>query len=224
MSADIKADTKRLDPRIERTRKLLSETLINLLTEKQYAEITVQDVTERARLSRTTFYQHYKDVDDLLMNSLEQVYNSLATGWDMPSLEELRTKGYSETCFDPADFLHAAKYKDFYLAMFGEKGSPAFQRWLYGYYRNIMRLFFGSLLPDGHHTDVPMEIIIESTANIQLGLLRWWLENDMPYSAHQMARMAYAMSLGPLWGTGLGIAVPTSMREVIGDIGPHIEE
>jgi AcrR family transcriptional regulator len=217
------AELKRTDPRIERTRKLLSETLMELLTEKSYTDITVQHVTERAKVSRTTFYQHFKDVDDLLLNSLEQVYNSLAGDMDIPSIEELRAKGYTKECFDTADYNHAAKYRDFYLAMFSEKGSLVFQRWLYAYHRSLMWVFFESLMAD-RRSSVPLEIIVEMVTSTQLGLLKWWLERGMPYPPEQMARLAYFSLFGALNFTELGIPLPENWRELIGTLNPLPEQ
>ena len=57
---------ERLDPRVRRTRHLLQEALRNLLKEKRFDAITVQDVTEAATLNRATFYAHYPDKFALL--------------------------------------------------------------------------------------------------------------------------------------------------------------
>src|ERR1700730_3526834 len=54
-------DCERLDPRIRRTRPLLQEALRNLLEQKEFDKISVQDITEAATLNRATFYAHYDD-------------------------------------------------------------------------------------------------------------------------------------------------------------------
>ncbi len=54
------------DPRVKRTRQLLKQALADLLAEKAFHEITVQDITERATLNRVTFYAHFEDKYDLL--------------------------------------------------------------------------------------------------------------------------------------------------------------
>jgi len=66
--------TKREDPRVRRTRKLLRQGLIELLHQKPVAEITVKELAEHIDINRSTFYKYYKDVHDLV----SQLENQLA--------------------------------------------------------------------------------------------------------------------------------------------------
>jgi AcrR family transcriptional regulator len=49
------------DPRVKRTRKLLQDALMELLAEKSFDAITVQDIAERSTINRATFYAHFVD-------------------------------------------------------------------------------------------------------------------------------------------------------------------
>ncbi len=60
------AQTTKLDPRIRRTKQLLFEAFQNLLAEKSFHLITVQDIAERSTLNRATFYDHFTDKFALL--------------------------------------------------------------------------------------------------------------------------------------------------------------
>jgi len=60
------SETKKLDPRIRRTRKLLNQAFVDLMHEKGFQSITVQDIADRAEVNRATFYAHYEDKYDLL--------------------------------------------------------------------------------------------------------------------------------------------------------------
>src|ERR1041385_36244 len=68
-----KAEQKE-DLRIQRTRGLILNAFIELVVEKGFAAVTVQDITERAMVNRSTFYRHYLDKFDLVDKYLEQVY------------------------------------------------------------------------------------------------------------------------------------------------------
>lgn len=57
---------ERIDPRVRRTRQMLQAAMSALLKEKDFADINVQDITERADLNRATFYKHFMDKYDLL--------------------------------------------------------------------------------------------------------------------------------------------------------------
>ena len=49
------------DPRVKRTRKLLTDAFGQLLAEKGLNAVTVQDIAERATVNRATFYAHFVD-------------------------------------------------------------------------------------------------------------------------------------------------------------------
>jgi len=57
----------RPDRRVGKSRKALKDALTDLILEKGYEGVTVQDVIDRADVGRSTFYAHYIDKDDLLM-------------------------------------------------------------------------------------------------------------------------------------------------------------
>lgn len=61
------------DRRAKRTRRLLKESLLALMQEKPFSQISVRDVTERADVNRTTFYLHYTDTAQLLQSVEEEL-------------------------------------------------------------------------------------------------------------------------------------------------------
>jgi AcrR family transcriptional regulator len=65
--------TSKEDPRILRTRKLLTQALNELLREKSFQSITVGEITERATLNRVTFYAHFEDKFALLEYSVREM-------------------------------------------------------------------------------------------------------------------------------------------------------
>ena len=61
------SDTVHVDLRVQRTYKLLGDAFVSLLREKNFDQITVREICERAMVRRTTFYQHFKDKQDFLV-------------------------------------------------------------------------------------------------------------------------------------------------------------
>lgn len=59
------------DRRVLRTRDRLGDALIALMHEKNFEEIAVQEVLDRAEVARSTFYAHYRDKDDLFLSDVE---------------------------------------------------------------------------------------------------------------------------------------------------------
>jgi len=65
---------KKLDPRIRRTRQLLQRALMELMAEKSFQAITVQDIAERATVNRVTFYAHFEDKYALLEYTMREMF------------------------------------------------------------------------------------------------------------------------------------------------------
>lgn len=71
----------RLDPRMKRTRHMLQGALMELMHERTFQSITVQDIAERATVNRATFYDHFVDKFALLEYAVRDSFE-----------EELRNK------------------------------------------------------------------------------------------------------------------------------------
>lgn len=69
--------SKRLDPRIRRTRELLEQALAKLLEEKSFESISVQDITDLATVNRATFYDHYTDKYALLVSMVAAQFHGI---------------------------------------------------------------------------------------------------------------------------------------------------
>src|ERR1700761_9212581 len=54
------------DPRVLRSRQMLMESLLRLLTRKEFYDISIQEIADEAGLNRATFYLHYPDKNALL--------------------------------------------------------------------------------------------------------------------------------------------------------------
>ena len=65
---------EKLDPRIVRTRGLILKSFEDLLAEKGFETISVQDVTDKALINRATFYAHFQDKYALLDYSISQMF------------------------------------------------------------------------------------------------------------------------------------------------------
>lgn len=54
------------DRRVKYTKMVLKESLIDLLSKKDIAAVTIKQICEKADINRATFYSHYADQYDLL--------------------------------------------------------------------------------------------------------------------------------------------------------------
>lgn len=63
------------DRRVKRTKRVLRECLFNLLEEKSIDEITVKELTEAADVNRSTFYFYYNDINDMMMQIQNEIFD-----------------------------------------------------------------------------------------------------------------------------------------------------
>lgn len=63
----------REDPRVIRTRQLLVQAFMDLLKEKSFQSITIQDIASRATVNRVTFYAHFADKYALLERTIREM-------------------------------------------------------------------------------------------------------------------------------------------------------
>ncbi|MCC6734813.1 MAG: helix-turn-helix transcriptional regulator, partial [Bauldia sp.] len=60
-----------VDERIRRTRAALAEAVLALASERDFAGVTVADITRRAGIGYATFFRHYPGKDELLADVAE---------------------------------------------------------------------------------------------------------------------------------------------------------
>lgn len=70
MSSHSAEAEEKLDPRIKRTRAMIEQAFLEVLQQKSFSSMSVQDITERAGVNRTTFYLHFTDKYELVTYSM----------------------------------------------------------------------------------------------------------------------------------------------------------
>lgn len=178
---------ERADLRVRRTRRLLWEALLAELAGRPFEEISVTDICERAMVHRTTFYKHYEDKYALLEQGMRRMIEELA-----PRAEHLPPSAYSIERPPPYFvhvFEHAARRQQFYRLMVCGEGNAQFQKLVRDQIIAVALARLTSASPRDRQT---LTMHAHYMAGAVLGLLAWWLENDMPLAPREMA--AYLMA------------------------------
>jgi AcrR family transcriptional regulator len=169
------------DRRSDRTRRLLSAALIELMLEQRYDEITVQDIIDRADIGRSTFYAHYLDKEDLLVSGFTQVFDALSqeqhedgkgTSQALPSLVRF--------------FQHVQDHHQLYKSLVRGGGiDRLFKKSRQHMCRNIEQQL-AELLPPGQAPAALLPLVADYLSGAIMSMLTWWLDNEMPYTPEQM--------------------------------------
>ena len=67
------------DRRVQRTRELLHDALASLIREKPYDAIVVREILARANVGRSTFYSHFRDIDELLVSGIHAILRATSS-------------------------------------------------------------------------------------------------------------------------------------------------
>src|SRR5690348_16691494 len=89
--ASMTTSTRYVDPRVKRTRQLLPNAFVELLLEKGFSAMSIQDITERATVNRGTFYAHFPDKFALLDAIIRDQFHQ-AVALKLPSTSRLGRK------------------------------------------------------------------------------------------------------------------------------------
>jgi len=185
----MEAVESKLDPRVIRTRKLLRQAFIDLVGEKGYWDITIQDITDRATLNRVTFYLHYDNKEDLLVHTTNYILDDLMKRAEptkeRSNLREAVLEGLA------INFQVFADYADFMKAMLGKDGVWSFIFAMQDYhYQTSMKTLEkrGYISPDNKEE---IQIAIRHMHSAFMGVLQWWFANDMPLTEGEMAQIVY---------------------------------
>ncbi len=182
------------DRRVSRTRRSLREALMVVILEKGYDAVTIEDITSRADVGRTTFYLHYRDKEELLQESINEVVDDLFVQVSQKPLAEWDQPGEvsgEETLFPILlVFQHAAENADLYRVVLRGEGTSKIQNHIRNITASAVTEFLRLMAErDGlaFHPIVPVEVFSNYFAGSLLGVLTWWLENNMPYPAEKIA-------------------------------------
>jgi AcrR family transcriptional regulator len=103
--------TPKTDRRVLRTRNALGDALVALLQERDFEQITVQDVLDRAGVGRSTFYVHYRDKNDLFLSDVEEFFEMCSGLLSRHNARPERLLPVQEV------FTHIREMREFYAAV-----------------------------------------------------------------------------------------------------------
>jgi AcrR family transcriptional regulator len=197
---------KKPDRRVQRTRQLLRDALTGLVLENGYENTTVQNILDRANLGRSTFYTHYRDKDELLVDGFEQLrllflkYDADIAAGKYPSGTHV---------YDPSllFFKHAAAQHRIYKALIGNQGGAVVHAYLYKFCSQMIGSHLKHQASAGKKPLIPHEVLVHFVVSSFLGLLTWWLNHDMPYSPEQIDEMFKRLTYPGMYAA-LGRPVP----------------
>ena len=171
---------KVVDRRIQRTKKLLWDSLISLILMKGYDQITIQDIIDEANIGRSTFYSHYENKEQLLFSGQPHLTEMLFQQGEEGTRVSFTTV-----------FRHAWDNKDVAKALFGKQSGHILLNHIHDVVSLKLKDVFESIGTQKKDTSPKKEqFLIEATAAALVSLLSNWIENDMKIPIEEMDAMS----------------------------------
>lgn len=179
------------DRRVVRTRDTLGDALVALMREKDFKEITVQEVLDRAGVGRSTFYVHYRDKDDLFLSDVEDFFEKCSTA--------LTRNGSSPKRLLPVKefFAHVREAREFYAALVRSGKVSDVHALGRGFFARSIdeRLKLAGLEIEPLQRSAQANALVGSF----FSLLDWWVDRGMKADPQEMDELFHRMA----W-SGLG--------------------
>ncbi|HEY3366112.1 MAG TPA: TetR/AcrR family transcriptional regulator [Symbiobacteriaceae bacterium] len=189
------------DRRVQRTRTLLLDALMELMLEKGYETVTIQDIIDRANVGRSTFYAHFLDKEALLLSGFEQLRLFLT---EHVGAAPVAANGPNRLTlgFSLAMLHHVQSHHMTYRAIVGKQSGAIVHQQFQRIVADLVKRELSALAPSGALA-VPLDVVVQYTVSAFLALMTWWLDQKMPCSAEEMDRMFRTLTL-----PGIAAALP----------------
>ena len=171
------------DRRVQRTRELLQQALIELIEERDYDTITVQEIVDHANVGRTTFYDHYSGKDDLFMSCHEAIvhkFHNIQPHPDSLLLAEAPAGVVSA-------YRHLIEARALLYPIFQSQDGQLILRRIRDGIAKDIETTLGTMFPQAESV-IPPNILANYLAGAQIALIQWWLEKRQLHTPETLAQ------------------------------------
>jgi AcrR family transcriptional regulator len=197
----------RPDRRVSKTRTALKEALTDLILDQGYEGVKVQDVIDRADVSRSTFYAHFADRDDLLMAILADL--------EMPGLDTASWKP-SDPAFGwtLALFRHFGSAKRLFKAVASSQSGVLARRETTQRLEGLVRAEMSRLKVTRKLDTFSVEAVVRFLVGTFMGFMDWWMREENEHlPAEQVDHAFRSLALpGVANVLDLELELPMSLR------------
>lgn len=182
-----------MDRRQRKTREAIFCALIDLLAEKEFSQITVEQIIRQADVGRATFYAHFETKDDLLKQLCQELFCHI-----FDALEEHKPDHRHIFSCDPPSSVfvhllqHLLKNDNRILQLLSSRSSSLFLQ----YFRENLRHLVASQLPlfQARKSDrLPEDLWIDHISATFVETVLWWVDQGMTESPETVAEYFFLL-------------------------------
>ncbi len=200
--------TKKIDLRVKRTNKLITQAFIKLLGSKTFDKITINDISDEAMINRATFYSHFKDKFDLFENIIDKFLGDFADVLDTENLVEenaINVKKIECALTKFYDFVN--ENPDLAKIFITHSNKEILSKRMLLILSERYSEIFDSLDVRNEDLKIPTDFVVSYITSIFIGTVNWWIEQkNHEMSANEFASLVIKLiSNGHLTVLGVNI-------------------
>lgn len=178
------------DRRIRKSKAALQESLISLMKEKDFKEISITDIVQTADLNRGTFYKHYQYKEELLEEAIDDVIKDLIDSYREPyqDVEVLIVSNLSSSTIKIFD--HVEKHSNFYSLLVKSNVLFELQKRICD---ELKKLVLQDITNHPSQNHINANLIASYQAHAIWGLISEWIQSEFIYSSTYMAEQLLAI-------------------------------
>lgn len=166
----------------KRTKENLIEAFWKIYSKNMLYKITIKEITEMAGYNRSTFYEYFTDINDLLEYAETKLIDEMIEYLEN-TIKNLDSK---EVIVKAAK---AYEHYGYYLSiLLGSKGDPAFAG---KYKRAIKPLLLKEL--NMNEDDPSADILCEYSLGAIISCIIYWYDNNKQFPAEQLASLLHTL-------------------------------
>lgn len=174
------------DRRVLRTRQSMRDALIELMLEKPYEKITIQEIIDRANVGRATFYNHYRDKDDLLLCGVAELTQNQEEDSPQKIGDQTQIPPAPNTVETANMFRHSQQNKRIHQVLFKRNRENVILEEIKAVLYARVEEQLEQLANTASEPAVPIPILAHFMSGGLWSLINWWHENDFPYTPEEM--------------------------------------
>lgn len=178
-----------IDRRIIRSKVALKRSLLTLMQNKDFKDITITDIVRLAGLNRGTFYHHYQYKEELLQEIIDDVITDLIASYRDPyqNVEIFDLRNLTSSAIKIFD--HVDKHSHFYTLIVKSNVLSGFQGRIC---HELKKLALQDLINCRPNPEINTDLYASYQAYAILGMIVDWVNSGFKYSSAYMAEQLLA--------------------------------
>ena len=200
--------TKKVDLRVKRTNKLITQAFIKLLRSKTFDKITINDISDEAMINRATFYSHFKDKFDLFEQIIDKFLGEFAAVLDEENLIEKNSVNVKKIEGSLATFYEFVQENpDLARIIVTHSNTEILSERLLAILSERYSEIFNALDVRNDNLKIPTDFVVSYITSIFVVTLNWWIgqKNDEMTASEFAALVIKLISNGHLTVLGVNI-------------------